>query len=191
MVGADIALEAIRDALHPIAFSCSSYAGLVIILVRHGCRALEAEQRKQFFRTPAGEASMRHTFFAFGAASVVAVLAIAGHDVRHSFGEKWKTKRRLWLSAFVCARRGKIRYSHAAGVRQITKNPKTGLHVRRQHKRKKKEHALVLASSRFTRALCLCLRRTCKPVLNSVCPEPECSDRISAPQIMAPPIAPL
>ena len=55
---------------------------------------------------------------------------------------------------------------------------KVGLHVGRKHKhkqklrvnkhkRKKKERALalVLASSRFTRVLCLCLRRACKPAL--------------------------
>ena len=40
---------------------------------------------------------------------------------------------------------------------------KAGLHVRR--KRKKKERALVLASSWFTCGLCLYWRRTCKPVL--------------------------
>ena len=67
---------------------------------------------------------------------------------------------------------------------------KVGLHVGRKHKHKprvnpddastgtrKKERALVLASSRFTRGLCLwlCLRRTCKPALtvfHAICTEP-------------------
>ena len=39
---------------------------------------------------------------------------------------------------------------------------KAGLHLRRKHKRTFLFLALVLASSRFTRGLCLCLRRTCK-----------------------------
>ena len=59
----------------------------------------------------------------------------------------------------------------------LTATLKAGSHVRSKHKRKKKERALVLvlASSRFTRGLCLCLcfrlclylclRRTCKPAL--------------------------
>ena len=57
-----------------------------------------------------------------------------------------------------------------------------GLHIRRKHKHKprvnkgwrkhKHKHAflflaLVLASSRFTRGLCLCLRRMCKPALRA------------------------
>ena len=95
VVLADLAVEAVRDAVYPIAGSRRRDAGLVGILVRHGGPAREAEKREQSFRTPTGEASMRHTFFPIGAASVVAVLAIAGQEVGHSFGEKWKTKRHL------------------------------------------------------------------------------------------------
>ena len=58
----------------------------------------------------------------------------------------------------------------------VSRFAKAGVHVRRKHKHKPRvnrddvpfycSRALVLASSRFTRGLCLCLRRTCKPAFN-------------------------